>query len=1062
MSDLAHQRHRAVRHWLQSWLGSTANWLDISSAPSLLDDLPRRQLGAGLFVIEPAGLVHTLYTEWETAPTGKELAPILQRMAAEAPSGFAYLVGSCASTGDVIIGVALQGHGRPRVWRGQPASLAADQRSLLESPPFPADVPRETPGDRIVAAASEAWRTLGRTALTRRFLRSVAGHMRVLDRAWTGRDMEGEERRRLSLLLVCRLLFLVFVQERGWLPGGSGFLQRWLLEPGVRDLWAQRLVPLFRALAGGEGCVGLDEVPYLNGGLFEADEGEATLRVSDVAVRPLLEDILQRYRFSVQEAGEGGCIDPEMLGLVFESWMSPDQRGRDGAFYTPPGLVERLVDEALAGWLAAAGVLREPETIGDWWAVPATEFVAHIGAERAAAIPEQVATIRVLDPACGSGAFLVALAARLARLWHLATGGQTTESEALRRVLATGIHGVDRSRTACMLCTLRLWLLWVSRAAEGRHGVAALPNLDHRIRQGDALSTPTSVTLTSRASLPPTLVQEWRATLVEWSHASGPLKAEVGRRRDRLARALHEARWGDLVERRKRARDEARWAVDRQDLFGRRDRVTVAAQTALTRAEEALASALAMRDKWSAEDSGAFDPAVDFADVFADGGFDIVIGNPPWVRMAALPTEERISVRERFGWMRKLPRIAAPSPRGFGVQPDLSVAFVQQSLAWSKRGRGIVAMVLPAKIFRAPYGEAMRDGLFRGSRLLRLADLSRGGGRLFDASVYPAVIVARRRWQVSPGALGVGEEEPPIRLGGIHQNERLVLAEDLSLHGDGASSWPLVPRETMQVLRRMMEAAPRLERSLPVRMGIKTGANDVFLNAPVVAVEARLVLRGRSRDGVATDTLLFGHDLVDGSPLPAVSVELEQWVRRHGERLRRRSDARPWEPLWSVYRVAPELLGHRVVWTDLAMSLEPMVLPPVVDGGPLVLNTLYGIGAPDALRARRWAAWLASGPIGCLVDAIAEPALNGYQRLQAHVVEQVPFPRWLLAPAAPESELPAWLQQLDEAAAAYGTPGYRRDAVDRLVLHALGLPSRSAAHLRGCHAGCTGPMGRGA
>ncbi len=88
----------------------------------------------------------------------------------------------------------------------------------------------------------------------------------------------------------------------------------------------------------------------------------------------------------------------------------------------------------------------------------------------------------------------------------------------------------------------------------------------------------------------------------------------------------------------------------------------------------------------------------------------------------------------------------------------------------------------------------------------------------------------------------------------------------------------------------------------------------------------------------------------------------------------------------------PSSLGHRVVWRDIAESLVAKYVPPVWEGGPLVLNTVYYASVPSAAAGQRLAAWLNSPSIRRLAWCLAEPALNGYRRFQGCPVKQLPVP----------------------------------------------------------------------
>jgi hypothetical protein len=174
------------------------------------------------------------------------------------------------------------------------------------------------------------------------------------------------------------------------------------------------------------------------------------------------------------------AIDPEMLGRSFESLMASRERRVSGAFYTPQALVAHVADHALIVALEGA---------------PLTESVLRSALQGASlegaasiALRDRLRELTVLDPACGSGAFLVYLLERITLLYRAA--GDERGTAAIRRdVLAHVLHGVDVNPTAVWLCELRLWLSVVIESEETRmSAVPPLPNLDCNVRVGDTLS----------------------------------------------------------------------------------------------------------------------------------------------------------------------------------------------------------------------------------------------------------------------------------------------------------------------------------------------------------------------------------------------------------------------------------------------------------------------------------------------------------------------------------------------------------------------------------------------
>ena len=201
-------------------------------------------------------------------------------------------------------------------------------------------------------------------------------------------------------------------------------------------------------------------VPFLNGGLFARTPLERTLARPRLLRRRVRRADLRRLRRSTASprarrpsTWSEAAVDPEMLGRAFESLMASGERRRTGAFFTPFSLVERVSTSALAAALGADGARALPESR---CRRPASRHSL-----------EAVERLTVLDPACGSGAFLVHALERVASL--LATLGDGRDLSAIRRdVLTRSIFGVDVNPTAVWLCELRLWLSVVIESDGGR------------------------------------------------------------------------------------------------------------------------------------------------------------------------------------------------------------------------------------------------------------------------------------------------------------------------------------------------------------------------------------------------------------------------------------------------------------------------------------------------------------------------------------------------------------------------------------------------------------------
>src|SRR3989449_3640825 len=296
------------------------------------------------------------------------------------------------------------------------------------------------------------------------------------------------DRHALALTALTRVLFLYFIQSKGWLNGDTRYVAR-LLDRSLSDrrhfhrsfLHALCFGALNRPPAErGTAARALGKIPFLNGGLFEPSalerqHGPAVWANSDW--RDAFDDLFERFHFSVGEQDTGEFIAPDMLGRVFEGVMDPDERRASGTYYTPASLVREMVRAGLEAALThRLGV--SPTAAALW---------VHDGiAPRPA---PDLRGLTVLDPAAGSGAFLLGALDELVGLRRATGEGPTLAVK--RDVLARSLFGVDLTPTAVRLTELRLWLALVAEEDSADMTlIAPLPNLDGHVLQGDALLDP--------------------------------------------------------------------------------------------------------------------------------------------------------------------------------------------------------------------------------------------------------------------------------------------------------------------------------------------------------------------------------------------------------------------------------------------------------------------------------------------------------------------------------------------------------------------------------------------
>jgi len=781
-----------------------------------------------------------------------------------------------------------------------------------------------------------------------------------------------QDRHELALLQLTRVLFLYFVQAKGWLDGSERFLRSRVDDCLFRRRSVHRdlLLPLFFGTlntpqtARRGSALSFGNVPFLNGGLFEPHPLERRHRptIPDPAWRDAFDTLFERYHFTAGPESQG-AIAPDMLGRVFEGVMEPGARKASGSFYTPPPLVRALVDAALAGF--TGGRLR----------VSDAEAATRLEAGEASAI-RHLEQITILDPAVGSGAFLLGALDRLATL-----RGAPNDPGLRRRILAENLFGVDINPSAVRLAELRLWLAVIGAEPDGSpEQVEPLPNLDAFVRQGDSLADPLQFMLSH-----PLHATRHAAALAAARRAAAVSAGRPKREAIRLLRQLElEAaaeRLDAAVEEKERLVRSIISAGRAPTLFGGRMRMTAKERRVLVEARRKLRTLRGVRRRLAKEGVvPAFDYDTHFGDVMAGGGFDLVVGNPPWVRAEALPTSARAYLSQRFRWWR------AGTGKGYGHQPDLSIAFLERGWELTAAG-GVVAMLVPAKIATAAYGATVRAALDAQGTVLAMADLSDQPESRFEATTYPLGFVVRKepRPSVHRPRLGLSTGNPQGALG----------------TGPPGAPWILV-HDTLNQALEVMRVHPPLLHTVRIQLGVKTGANHLFLSPPAGIEEELLrpVVRGRdvcAFSAAPAGQIIWTHDPT-GRPLPSLPAEAARHFARHGEALHRRADDLGGVP-WALFRTAAGLEIPRVIWADLGVRLEAACLAGGRERKFVPLNTCYVVMCRHPATALALTAWLNSTWSRAVARALADRASGGYARFNARSVGSVPMPAGVLGDA---------------------------------------------------------------
>jgi len=665
--------------------------------------------------------------------------------------------------------------------------------------------------------------------------------------------------------LLGRLLFLYFLQKKAFLAGDRRFFTTQYERLGGKNYYAQVLEPLFfetlnQQRPNSDSQWG--KIPYLNGSLFDRDYG---VGIQDGAERQTLEQtqlpnslfdptdpksilaFLNGYNFTVSEAGQGdedAAVDPEMLGTVFENMLAEEERGQSGTFYTPRGIVRFMCRSVLCQHLSNGTGMTADEVEALLDLDPDDVFQAKLGRDQAKALKQALETVTVLDPAVGSGAFLlgmleVILAMRqvIARQEGIRVPqGSLAISQWKRDIIARNLYGVDINPTAIEIAKLRLWLSLVVDIPQ-IEDVEPLPNLDYKLMCGDSLIS----TIEGEHLIPDPRKSAHQLTLVV-----SPLSVKIqslidlerqfydasGEQRKHLKAEILEAErsvfMAAIAQQQQKLRQDANTTDQNikqlkrppKTLKDEKARI-VSALAALHRFEQAVLS--------GERSLTFFQYHLHFRDIFERGGFDVVVGNPPYVR------------QEKF---KELKPALQQEYSCYTGTADLFVYFYEQGINLLRAG-GHLTYISSNKYMRAGYGKKLRTFLTEKTTLHQIIDF--GDTDVFGAIAYPSIILLQkakpqtssRNERKSPSLRGT-ELEPLHtqalnwpRSQPLHElvrtfraNQFPILQRDLKANG-----WALESSATLELLEKLRSAGTPLGEYVNGKLyyGIKTGLKEAFV-----------------------------------------------------------------------------------------------------------------------------------------------------------------------------------------------------------------------------------------
>ena len=682
-------------------------------------------------------------------------------------------------------------------------------------------------------------------------------------------------------------------------------------------------------------------IPFLNGGLFECldkDKGNDGVRYhldgfsrndrrspanghyTHRAFVPNavffdkergLFPLLNRYHFTIEENTPNEiqvALDPELLGNVFENLLgafNPETkesaRKQSGSFYTPKEVVHYMVDESLKAYLKnhlphiayenIEALFEDTDLPMEWLEYPTN----------CQKVVDALESIKILDPACGSGAFPMGILNRMVYLLEkLDFNNKRSLYELKLHLIQNCIYGIDIQKIASQISKLRFFISLIveqsetSDSSEDNYGIETLPNLETKFVTANTLIRlkleEQSDTLTLFDNDDPELKKLKKELLdIRYNHFYAKTVAEKIKyrkddedKRNQIKKHIwdnltkpnteHIGIWEKEILRLQKElekyKDEKWEEIQQSDLFGEVTLIKIDLNRTKRRdiedrirylqgliekeyhkiAPKGLQEELNTLASWNPyEQNGEakfFDPEWMFG---ISDGFDIIIGNPPYVQL-----------QNNGGKLAKL--YEGQGFKTFARTGDIYCLFYEKAYQLLKQG-GICNFITSNKWMRAGYGQATRKFFLEHTNPLILIDFA--GIKVFETAT------------VDVNILLYVKEKPTFNTWGctIKDNELKKLSLYVRQHGGKTTfssdeSWVILS-EIEQRIKTKIEVigTPLKEWDIQINYGIKTGFNDAFIingekRAELIAQDPksaeiiRPILRGR-------DIKRYGYDFAD-------------------------------------------------------------------------------------------------------------------------------------------------------------------------------------------------------
>jgi hypothetical protein len=940
-------------------------------------------------------------------------------------------------------------------------------------------------GQQVYDAQAEAFNV---TTITKKFYdeyRRHYEHARAMIRQYNPGVREFQNSDQTDKLhaftqrLLGRLMFLYFLQRKGWLGERQKFLTEKYNETmrqHAHELhgdsetfyyYSEVLEPLFFQTMNTQrpGNITLwsgIRIPYLNGGLFDESRDPAgPIIIPDTLFDPNSNEGLlaffNRYNFTIEDdtpLEQDVSVDPEMLGKVFENMLEERDRGQSGSFYTPRTIVAYMCQEALVGYLEESAKVPRETTRAQF--DPDSEVRYTL--EEAERVNTALDTLTVLDPAVGSGSFLIGMLTEIIRLrktcYAALHEGQDAPSSILadwkEAIIRDTLYGVDIKPEAIEIAQLRLWLaLVVDQTLEQAR---PLPNLDYKLMAGNSLIE----TIDGEPVLGESAKAMMGADVTPKQPTLGLFETDKERfkldeLRAKFFRATPEERRKlreDITAQERRIvstslREKAEVQQQIVNQIGKLSaqmggKLKASDERKLKTAVEKLARLTKLQDDMAKPDYSPpfFLYHLHFSEVFERGGFDIVVANPPYVRMELFKDQKD--------------ELEVAYPEVYAGRADLYVYFFARGYDLLKP-QGQLSYITSNKWLRAKYGEGLRDYLRQKMKLNTLMDF--GDLPVFDAAAYPCILLGEKTAINSHVVHALAVSNVNV-LDDLHNAAHDAGKVDQSSFDREA--WQILGIEISRVLSQLNSVSSKLGIYVGQNFyrGIVSGLNEAFVID--FSVRNRLInqdarnaeiikpfLGGRDiKRWTITDSqryIIFTYHGIDIERYPIIRQHLEPF--RDALERRATSANHQWyelqQPQMGIY---PEFDKVKIIYPDIA----PNPRFALDDGnGFYHSNTAYSCPIDDYFVL----GILNSTCVHFFYNSISSQIRGGYYRFFTQYVSQIPIPK---APDELREKIAALARRcLDAAKDAPDTLLALEAELNQIVYQAYGLDADDIAVIEG-------------